>query len=916
MHFFSEHRLLHYIKPTDQTKYSSRVAEANAEAQAQTHQQALSDLQADAAKKMAEQGQTQGAVYYQQQAQNLNPQPQPLVDPQGNPTSAGVLNQAQTIANTPNAVNYNTQTGVTTDLGFKDVKSGAMGQQGATGINPVSDAVKAVDEKYGAMGGRGEQFDPRVYQAERSAAATIAAEDERSKTATSEREAARTGRNAASTAAGTKKNEPIQDTSRMDSISTMLDGIITATGDPMGPVYKEMMMQDLQDMEDAKQNAALNREASIERAEDKNDAVQDLLDKYVKIHRENNDKYTAILDETRDSQQQYLAEQEQRDQDRLAWEGDKEVQKLTKQKTAQLLSQSIQNALGGGAFSGAANEQLASTEREWDTAISNLAKEFSFKKADVSAFYTQKYVDTNNQFNLDIFNAAKTLDEKIEGYSLQGFNSLQAMEDAKTTANNDYRKEIDTAKKDYSTKIQGYVKEIQATAKEYRIEERDKKQQTKTDAMALWEKTIATTNDPIVRANVIKYLGKSGWDTSLFDPNADPLLNSAASKKEDTENQMTEAYGKFIDEDTSQDMVSILRASTLDLKSDKRVESAVEEGLALLESGNVKGFKSLVLQNARASMAAPEAAEVTAREDIVNATSRVKEVLDQLEKDDFGYWKAVTEGKKKLIDLDKDPKFTGVKAAMQFAQSQLRNKLFGANLTDTEASLANDFLLNFNEDEVGTLIQKSIELNKSIDDSLDVRYDFILGDGVYRDFIRNGTTTNEIQSEPEGVLQGDAANDWLRTGGQSSSSSSSSSVPPPKISRITSKDLTVASVGGREVKAQPYIISSLQKADQEFFAATGRHIQVNDHYRSPQQQAALYAKSQRGEIGRAAPPGKSFHEMGLALDIANWQDAAPYLKKYGLVNGLKNDMGHFSFGELNPDAIAHFDGDGHYHNTI
>ena len=50
----------------------------------------------------------------------------------------------------------------------------------------------------------------------------------------------------------------------------------------------------------------------------------------------------------------------------------------------------------------------------------------------------------------------------------------------------------------------------------------------------------------------------------------------------------------------------------------------------------------------------------------------------------------------------------------------------------------------------------------------------------------------------------------------------------------------------------------------EYNEKTGKKIQVNSGYRSPEEQAALYAK-----LGppKAAPPGRSRHESGLAIDI-------------------------------------------------
>lgn len=111
-------------------------------------------------------------------------------------------------------------------------------------------------------------------------------------------------------------------------------------------------------------------------------------------------------------------------------------------------------------------------------------------------------------------------------------------------------------------------------------------------------------------------------------------------------------------------------------------------------------------------------------------------------------------------------------------------------------------------------------------------------------------------------------------------------------------------VGDLSVTAQPTFASALQQADAAMFAATGEHIDVRDSLRSSAQQEAIWADSEQGTKFRAAPPGSSFHEKGLAIDVNNWEAAQPFLAEVGIVNGLAGDMGHFSMGEMNPDIFA------------
>lgn len=531
---FREHRLIHR---TDTVRYNSRTAEANATVQDADRQKSLlrnisnASITADPNQKasLSQQAKIIGAVTPQEQI-DLDQARQRLGEAQ-----AVYGNQAQ-----GNASQYDTSTGQVTAVPPKGVieqtrdarldgnnKSGIIAtpeqrQQNAQNLQGIMNYTDP--ESLTPITNAGVVETPQEFEARKAAVATKnAAEADRARTQSqnmqdqADRSAASTGASAKAEAKGKElTTAPLQDTSKRDRVSAMIDGIIGASGDPMGPVYKEMMMQDLQDMEDAKANAALSRDASMQRAEDQDNDVQTLIDKYTKIHRENNKAYTDLLDETRDSQQKYLAEQEQRDKDKLTWEQDMETQKLTKQKTQQLLSQSIQNALGGGAFSGAANEQLASTEREWDTAISNLAKEFSFKRADVSAFYTQKYVDTNNDFNMKVFEAAKLLDEKVESYAMQGFNSLQAKANAETAAQNQYRKDVTEAKTAYSTKVSGYVKEIQGMI------QNEKKDKLAREDRALERIDYLLDNYP--RETVAEAIKELGKDVSSFD--VETLINN------------------------------------------------------------------------------------------------------------------------------------------------------------------------------------------------------------------------------------------------------------------------------------------------------------------------------------------------------------------------------------------------------
>lgn len=99
-------------------------------------------------------------------------------------------------------------------------------------------------------------------------------------------------------------------------------------------------------------------------------------------------------------------------------------------------------------------------------------------------------------------------------------------------------------------------------------------------------------------------------------------------------------------------------------------------------------------------------------------------------------------------------------------------------------------------------------------------------------------------------------------------------------------------------------------AAQKAAAADGITIRVNSAGRTFEQQQYLYENRGTKGISRTvALPGTSNHEDGNALDIANYQQAKPYLQRFGFVHGdgrgpISNDLVHFKFTGKNSNRYA------------
>ena len=104
---------------------------------------------------------------------------------------------------------------------------------------------------------------------------------------------------------------------------------------------------------------------------------------------------------------------------------------------------------------------------------------------------------------------------------------------------------------------------------------------------------------------------------------------------------------------------------------------------------------------------------------------------------------------------------------------------------------------------------------------------------------------------------------------------------------------------GQTIYLRASIRDKLLEADAAMFAKKPEHLVVNYGFRSNALQRELFQKL--NGVGRVAPPGGSFHETGMALDLQNWHDAQRFMIEGGVVGGcygIEEDLVHYSIGEI------------------
>ena len=93
--------------------------------------------------------------------------------------------------------------------------------------------------------------------------------------------------------------------------------------------------------------------------------------------------------------------------------------------------------------------------------------------------------------------------------------------------------------------------------------------------------------------------------------------------------------------------------------------------------------------------------------------------------------------------------------------------------------------------------------------------------------------------------------------------------------------------------AFPYLQLQAKQALQQAIADRGSKMQVNSAYRTLAQQMLLY-NDRHNNANPVAPPGRSNHQTGLAIDIEDPRGWEPFLMRHGW-NPLPGDEPHFNY---------------------
>lgn len=162
--------------------------------------------------------------------------------------------------------------------------------------------------------------------------------------------------------------------------------------------------------------------------------VQDQLDSFAQGYRESSAAIQEILEESKEQTETQLAEEQKAEEQRLFWSELQQNRQVTKAKRDQHESMVAQLALNGGFAQPASLAAVAESDARYDSAISDLAVQFSYARTDLAAKFSSLYVENNNNYTNSTVSNMKDLRSALERIGLQGASNLIARQQAEQTA--------------------------------------------------------------------------------------------------------------------------------------------------------------------------------------------------------------------------------------------------------------------------------------------------------------------------------------------------------------------------------------------------------------------------------------------------------------------------------------------------
>jgi hypothetical protein len=595
----------------------------------------------------------------------------------------------------------------------------------------------------------------------------------------------------------------------------------------------------------------------------------------------------GMLDTTYKNRQEHLAKQE-----RFAVEEINRTKNKLVREQKQLLNDDIDTryaslALSGGFGSSNGLDDVARARQSGETALLDLQAEFSAQAKDAHIKYQGLALQAEEGYTTNMLNVLGALKTDLNNISIRGISNEQTKGTAIANLIQNTTAAVVNERRNLSAQYMSAVKTVQTAAKE----EREGKMQRKKDARSyLMDSFTKFEPGSSFRQMAMDLASEAGMDVSSLDINDNSMVAAAKSDKVLEKELIRELSRMTVEGGHSEIGRWAANAAGGRRSSRERIDEAgfLSDDFA---DGDDEKLNRNIIVAARNGMDVTTGRNMDAAAlvqlDVDIITQKMKKFDDSF----GGIYKATIESSKKFLKK-RDQAWMDLKSDIGLQIADTRNKYAGVAVTEIEQKFLDEFLPNFKFDTVGEMELKLGNIRENATLERLSTFNQMLGHPEAYQTL-TGETVEFLEESKRDQQRNQYNDDFFQKNLPSQRGSSSQS----DLGEVTS-----FKIGDRNVSGRHDLQVALIAANNEFFEKTGKNIQINESHRSSERQRELYEKSQRGEIGRAAPPGRSFHEKGLAIDVQNWKEAEQFLRKYGLLNELDDDKGHFSIGEFNPTA--------------
>lgn len=818
------------------------------------------------------------------------------------------------------------------------IQSGANGQPGALGFNPVNTTLNnaqqpnAVSEFYAEPDfssgsyARLSDIDKEAIRTERLNQAAIQERIRTEREQRSQREAA--GRAAQQGAQSFAQRRNPASEGRLSSLDALAKGLPPEDAAIIG-AYKDAIGA----REEAIGTANQLRRDGQQIIEDNFSDEQNLISEMRSRSKQDFDMVEGMLSDQRERVQKRLAEKEEEALNELAFREEKLIREANAQKREMLDKATASLALSGGFGSSNGNAALRDAEREADQAISDLKKEFGFKKTDIISNFKDSYIAAEERYESGYLEAWKVRQEKRDALDSASLMSQQNKRNKKLENDKEWYSTVESLKIQMAEDVKQAAVSVRTMRMELKAQAIERKAEARNNLTEAFSSFPAGSS---MRKLAIQEALDAGLDVSGVNIN-EIGIDQMQKMKDQVQEEMF-SPGQFNDARAKNIMRSGLIV-TNKLSGEASRSAALAEVRSLLREGNYDEAEQFLKNIAVNELNGGQYDSYIQRKTVIDATTPLlkelkqiqdtpkgkkfvkaiskanedlnkrinKKGIDGLDASDFNWYKKKLQAARNAIGADSDPELKRIFAKVENVASIIINDRYGAAVTDGEMDRAREYIA-MSGNTLGDMI---IKLEQYSNFSA-LQNDQMLGVSVYGSDYDPSTGSSTLPDNLDEQFQ------EMET-----------------FFDDQEGELVSKVYNGRKVTLAPPAARAFESANRDFRRDHGTDITIGGVETSSfrRQEDAIRSMAERAGIAfneanpnetaaqlrdrgmQVADVGYSMHEKGLAVDLYPYDIGIgdttyttseyialvkPYLERYGIeqVNHGGRDPGNFEFTRL------------------